>query len=339
MSLLLPALSWVASLPASSKFPAALAGFVAIYWLTRRNLSYRTELSTQTMSPDTVSSLFPDRPIRPLPKRRLRERLSPEAADSIKYPSSTLDSIPLFYYPPYTLKEEVNHTNRETISSVEQPRPTEAERSLASRQTKTGLGESVEEDDAPRSTLVTRSPPEILNRVTRLPVRPDQPRLADPQPPPSAASSVDGYDSFENTNNKKKRKIPSAGDSTLNGAHSLNSDVGSLSISTGVRTDVVVNGERSYPESAGYASSSGYLLSSHGVSGPGRGRLGRSRNGRSPLRTLPDGNSTWLGRVPKNGPPQWPSGMWLTMFFLFTFLRVFHEPPALRSWCVHCPLR
>lgn len=30
-----------------------------------------------------------------------------------------------------------------------------------------------------------------------------------------------------------------------------------------------------------------------GISGPGRGRYGRTRNGRSPVRQLPDTNATW----------------------------------------------
>ena len=56
-----------------------------------------------------------------------------------------------------------------------------------------------------RSTLVTRSPPEILTRDPGLHSRSDQSRH--PEPPHSATSSVDGYDSFENTNNKKSEII------------------------------------------------------------------------------------------------------------------------------------
>uniref|UniRef100_A0A8H7TU31 Uncharacterized protein n=1 Tax=Bionectria ochroleuca TaxID=29856 RepID=A0A8H7TU31_BIOOC len=63
-----------------------------------------------TMSSDTMPNLFPDRPIRPLPKRRLRERLSPQVAESIKYPPSMLNSVPLFQYP-CSSKEEETHSN------------------------------------------------------------------------------------------------------------------------------------------------------------------------------------------------------------------------------------
>ena len=107
MAVVLTILRWAASLVCFllRHIMASLFGVAAIYLLTRRS-RWPTLDHSQIMSPDTVSSLFPERPIRPLPKRRLRERLSPEVADAIKYPASTLDNVPLFYYPPYTLKEE-----------------------------------------------------------------------------------------------------------------------------------------------------------------------------------------------------------------------------------------
>src|SRR4051794_7138445 len=40
-----------------------------------------------------------------LPKRRLRERLSPEAAESIQYPPAPRIVSPLFQYP-YTLRDD-----------------------------------------------------------------------------------------------------------------------------------------------------------------------------------------------------------------------------------------
>ncbi|KJZ75957.1 hypothetical protein HIM_04781 [Hirsutella minnesotensis 3608] len=255
------------------------------------------------MSPDTVSSLFPDRPIRPLPKRRLRERLSPEVAQSIKYPPSTHDTVPLFYYPPYTVKEEVaGSASIESTSPIEQGRRLD----LNITQFRNGVGPraTLNDDANVRSTLVSRSPPEIFSRAARNPSRPDQPRPADPQPPPSAASSVDGYDSFENTNNKKKRKIPSASDSAINPAHSLNSEISSLAISTTAHSAInESHADRAHHGSSGYAGP--YVSNNQGFSGPGRGRLGRSRNGRSPLRSLPDGNNAWPARSAKAGASPW----------------------------------
>lgn len=255
------------------------------------------------MSPDTVSSLFPDRPIRPLPKRRLRERLSPEVAQSIKYPPSTHDTIPLFYYPPYTLKEERSGSiATESAAPLQHIRRPNLGASFGSLRNGVGPG-VLEEEQAPvRSTLVARSPPEIFSRAARNPSRLDQPRPAEPQPPPSSTSSVDGYDSFENTNNKKKRKIPSAGDSAINAAHSLNSEISSIAISTGGHSPTSdVHG------ASGYVAPGAYVPNSQGFSGPGRGRLGRSRNGRSPLRALPDGNNVWPARSSKAGVSPWTS--------------------------------
>ncbi|KAK5990981.1 hypothetical protein PT974_09256 [Cladobotryum mycophilum] len=251
------------------------------------------------MSPDTVSLLFPDRPIRPLPKRRLRERLSPEVAGSIKYPPSTHDNIPLFYYPPYTARNEGGPPSVESMSPVEQGRRNEPLMNASLRRNGFGLIGGIEDEAVLRSTPVTRSPPQILGRVAARPSpRLDHSRTVDPQPPPSATSSVDGYDSFENTNNKKKRKIPTAGDSALNSTHILNNEISSLAISTRAESPVSeFNGDRSQPNSSGLSGNGPYNVNNQGLSGSGRGRLSRSRNARSPLRTLPDGNSAWAGRT------------------------------------------
>lgn len=280
---------------------------MATYLLTKWIRRHAAETSP-IMSPDTVSSLFPDRPIRPLPKRRLRERLSPEVAESIKYPPSTHDTVPLFYYPPCSLKEEAGGSvGAESASPPQHNRRPNLRATAGSLRNGVGPGAAAEEEVAVRSTLVARSPPEIFSRAARNPSRPDQPRQADPQPPPSATSSVDGYDSFENTNNKKKRKIPSAGDPAGN-AHSLNSEVSSLAISTGCHSPTNDgHGERLHHGSSGYPAAGPYIANNQGFSGPGRGRLGRSRNGRSPLRALSDGNNAWPARPTKTGVSHWAS--------------------------------
>lgn len=286
----------------------ALLGVLAIYLLTKIVLSSRADHSPN-MSPDTVSSLFPDRPIRPLPRRRLREKLSPEVADTIKYPPSTHETTPLFYYPPYTIKDEGSPPGTGPTSPAQQGRRTEAGRNYTPRRNGVGLLDGDEEDAALRSTLVTRSPPEILTRASQRSSKPDQTR-PNPQPPLSATSSVDGYDSFENTNNKKKRKIPSAGDATLNGTHGLNNEIGSLALSAGPGHSPTneLHNDRAYSHSSTYPTTGTFTNNNQGISGPGRGRLGRSRNGRSPLRALSDGNNTWVGRGSKTAPPQWASG-------------------------------
>lgn len=257
------------------------------------------------MSPDTASSSFPSRRIRPLPRRRLREKLSPEVADTIKYPPSTHETAPLFYYPPYTLKDEGSPPRIGSTSPTQQSRRTETGRNYTPRQNGLGLRDGDDEEMVMRSTMVTRSPPKILTRAARRHSKPDQPRT-NAQPPHSATSSADGYDLFENANNKKKRKIPSAGDAILNSTQLLNNEMGSIAISTdaGHSPTSELHSDRAHPHSG----TSGFMTNNQGISGPGRGRLGRARNGRSPLRALPDGNSSWTGRAPKSTQPQWAPG-------------------------------
>ncbi|EFY93045.1 hypothetical protein J3458_009434 [Metarhizium acridum] len=265
------------------------------------------------MSPDTVSSLFPDRPIRPLPKRRLRERLSPEAADSIRYPVSTRENAPFFHYPPYTVKEAKEGSSQLTsvLSDPIQPgRLDDSNRGVTSQRYGVQSEAGEEGHIGARSTLVARTSPEILNLSGRQAARQEQPRQVEPQPPPSATPSLDGYDSFENTNNKKKRKIPSAGESSTNGTHGHGSEMNGLGLSaaTSPPADADHGTERSYAGSNTYQASTSYAAGNQGFSGPGRGRLGRSGNARTPLRTLPDGNTTWTSRGAKAGTTHWPAG-------------------------------
>ncbi|OLN96346.1 hypothetical protein CCHL11_00595 [Colletotrichum chlorophyti] len=249
------------------------------------------------MSPESVSSLFPQRPIRPLPKRRLRERLSPEVADSIEYPPANHNSSPLFYYP-HVVRDEapsrsgaMNGTSRGVAAHESSPKG------------HMGIGESDEEELALSSSkVVRRSHPEILNRASAMPPKPEHSRHPNPQPPPSTTSSADGYESFENTNNKKKRKIPTAGDSALSGGHSL-ADLASIGVTT--VTSPNEHGDLAGPVSPSYYGAGNFVANNQGISGPGRGRFGRSRNGRSPLRALSDAANNWAGRGAKIRPPQW----------------------------------
>jgi len=257
-------------------------------------LGYSPE-SPRDMSPDAISP-YPDRPIRPLPKRRLRERLSPDVAESIKYPPAPKTITPLFY-PPYNVREDTSaNCLIESQQPSERERADEIERNYISRRNGEEL-DSDEDEAAYRSRLYLRHSADTTGRSYRYVQKPDA-KHSNPQPPASIASSADGYDSFENTNNKKKRKIPTPGDSSLNGAH-LSGDLASMGISgpNGV-IEEVGNGIGSYHSSGGAA---------QGISGPGRGRYGRIRNGRSPLRTLSDASSNWgNGRTTKQRQSQWP---------------------------------
>ncbi|KAK5682134.1 hypothetical protein LTS10_005259 [Elasticomyces elasticus] len=96
-------------------------------------------------------------------------------------------------------------------------------------------------------------------------------------PPGSTASSSaggDGYESFENTSNKKKRKIPLSGASSTLHQSSLSAEMASMGISgqtDGAADDVGV-------QSPSYTSPGVAVGSGTGISGAGRGRYGRSGN-------------------------------------------------------------
>lgn len=243
------------------------------------------------MSPD-ASSPYPERPIRPLPKRRLRERLSPDVAESIKYPPAPKITTPLFYHP-YNLREDVV-TNRvvEASHPSERERAEEMERGYITRKNGEEL-DSEEDEAACRSRIYSRHSETATGRSYRYVQKPDS-KNPNPQPPGSTASSADGYDSFENTNNKKKRKIPTPGDSSLNGH--LSNDLAGMGIS----------GPDDLAEDVSSVTYHSPGAVSQGLSGPGRGRYGRMRNGRSPLRTLSDSANWGNGRGAKQRPPQWP---------------------------------
>lgn len=265
----------------------------------------------QNMASDTVPSTpvyhneRSDRPIRPLPKRRLRERLSPEVADAIEYPPARQSAPALFSYP-CNLKGALSE--EESSSGIRDPRP-----DLTGRPTprRNGASAACEMDEvSTRRAVVARPPTESLGRSPRLLQKSDTARQGHaPQPPPSAASSADGYDSFENTNNKKKRKIPTAGE--MNGAHGL-SDHGlhdTHAASPGLVAMPDRPGENGTSTSVPYYGSGSFVSAGQNVSGPGRGRFGRVRSGRSPLQTLSDASGNWLGRNSKNRPGHWsPTG-------------------------------
>ncbi|KAI0384486.1 hypothetical protein F5Y04DRAFT_248437 [Hypomontagnella monticulosa] len=264
---------------------------------------------SENMSPESSSPLFPDRPIRPLPKRRLRERLSPDVADSIQYPPAPQTTAPLFAYP-YNTKDDVaalggdlpNVAHRENVAELGQEASLRRNGLGAEHDSQSLVGQA-------RRAFASRSLHDTPSHATRAPQRQGQSRQSNPLPPPSTTSSADGYDSFENSNNKKKRKIPTAGETILNGTHVLN-DLGTLGVSSPTAT-----GDDGILDSSGVASTPYYqsgaaTVNGQGISGPGRGRYGRVRNGRSPLRTLPDPNSNWISRTPNKLRPggiQYPS--------------------------------
>ncbi|WEW55971.1 hypothetical protein PRK78_001406 [Emydomyces testavorans] len=253
---------------------------------------------TYTSTPDTPSPVFPDRLIRPLPKRPIRSRLSSEVAESILYPPAP-PVTQLFYGAYASNGDPVNdakvYVQRNSYGFDRSPEDDHI------------YEDGVEsEEDAPvarRSLGLDRSvlPPPGTNEYARHMGTSSK----------ASSNGLDGYDAFENTNNKKKRKIPTSG--TLGCHPSLSADILSMSptnpsgANSAVLEDTNVAG--SYYGSGNPASPAG-----SGISGSGRARFGRNAArasiGRTPFNNA---SNNWLGNRPGGNrrdipPNQEPTG-------------------------------
>lgn len=263
-------------------------------------------------SPDTTSPIYPDRPIRPLPRRRLRSRLSPEFADSIKYPPTPNVTKPLFYLPyneptPFAngspLSGEFAEID-EALAKADQACKTDNTQSYHFK----GNELDSDEDDAAGTPSIRRYQ-DLKQAKASTPLRNypngvSQAALAKLTKAPmsqsmaSSVESVDGYDSFENTNNKKKRKIPTSG---ALGTHqsSLSAEMANMGISSARDMDsslAELDGGVGQYHGTG-TSAIPAAPSGTGISGAGRGRYGRAgaRNvsGRSPLGVSINSSNAW----------------------------------------------
>ncbi|KAI9737766.1 MAG: hypothetical protein M1834_009134 [Cirrosporium novae-zelandiae] len=219
--------------------------------------------------PDTTSPVYPDRPIRPLPKRRLRDRLSADQAGSsaLSPPDPPSSQQPLFYFPQYGDNSEPvigtkirgggGNSISKSIHIIDRDRSYE--------------DEGLESDHEDAGSQVYANHKDTVARSSS-------------SPPP------DGYDSFENTNNKKKRKIPTSG--SIGGHHSssLSAELASMGICCTRTADApesggIVEGVGGVGQYYGSGNSATRLIA--GVSGSGRGRYGRGNsrnlNVKSPL--------------------------------------------------------
>ncbi|PSN60084.1 hypothetical protein BS50DRAFT_626357 [Corynespora cassiicola Philippines] len=224
--------------------------------------------------PDSAQSMrFPDRPIHPLPRRRLRSKLSPEQIQSIEYPPAPPSTGPLFNFPYSSTPERSS-------------RPFERS-NVDHHACHCGHNHSEvesEEDDDERGPPLPSSPSYHYSR--NLPGKQLTQGAGAYPKPGSTSSSADGYESFENTNNKKKRKIPNMGS---NGAHhaNLSAEMASMGIShphDAAALDELSDGAGRYYASA--PTTPQHSTSGTGISGAGRGRFGRSGSGRSERRVL-----------------------------------------------------
>ncbi len=246
-------------------------------------------------APDTALPIVQGRRIRPLPTRRLRDRLSDEQTESIIFPSapprsSPLFSIPYATYPEPSTPRTVRFRPERPDVAHDSPSPAEERR----------------RDDT-RATGVKPLPATAHSRLrpngrSHLYAKPSPPHLATE----SANSSVDGDESFENTNTKK-RKIPLS--NGLGAHHSnLSADMANMGISGG---EAEATGGSDDPiRAVGTYYGTGLAVppgsaASYGMPSPGRNRL--SRSGRGSLERRPLGTSTnglnYNGSVAARGRP------------------------------------
>lgn len=107
------------------------------------------------------------------------------------------------------------------------------------------------------------------------------------------SSGTDGYEAFENTNNKKKRKIPTSGGLGLHHA-SMTDQLAHMGIS-GSKDG---SGDDSYYPSTHAGGTTGL-----GVQGAGRGRATRKVSGRNPFGVLVNGSNV------RSGPSKYDQNM------------------------------
>ncbi|EMD66759.1 hypothetical protein GGP41_008153 [Bipolaris sorokiniana] len=242
-------------------------------------------------SPDTSSSMYPDRPIRPLPSRSLRARLSPEQAETIVYPHNPPPTGPLFNFP-YMADERVRPHRTGTNDH----------HACHCGHTHSEVESDDEEDD--RNGPMPASPSYQYSR--HVSGKPAAGIAGTHRKPGSPTSSVDGYESFENTNNKKKRKIPNMGS---NGAHhpSLSVDLAATAVAhvqdVGPADDGEGDGAARYYGSAP-STPQHNTTSGTGISGAGRGRFGRSGSGRSERRVLATSSTLTNAKANSKRPPE-----------------------------------
>lgn len=258
--------------------------------------------------PYTTSSVYPDRPIRPLPKRRLRSRLSPEAANSILFPQSPASPTKSRTESSKILGEyKADAGEKDGI----QPSTSDEKESYQFRgnQVSNGTDEVHEmEPRYPHWRQRNTSSSAAQSRAGHGMLRNEGSRHVKPSIPPSVVSSgdsVDGYDSFENTNNKKKRKIPISG-SIGNHHSSLSADLAHMDISSTRDIDVSpIDVDANVGSYYTTGTSTQAIAHNNGVGTPSKGRFGRSGprrySGRSPLGPSSNGfNTGQPARVTRN---------------------------------------
>ncbi|KAK2756580.1 hypothetical protein FQN54_005473 [Arachnomyces sp. PD_36] len=239
---------------------------------------------TYTSAPDTPSPIYPDRLIRPLPRNPIRARLSQEMADSILYPPAPPVTQLFYGYP-----ENVEVVNDAKVY-VQQDMDGYGYEETAGHHCDDEGDDSAGEDGPVVVRRSARFRRPSLNRSASGRAR----QYVNNLDGNHTKSGPDGYDAFENTNNKKKRKIPTSGNAGTHNS-SLSTDLANMGLSCSTPSGSVDDGSGTGPY---HGTGTPASPVGNGISGPGRGRYGRNagRNttGRTPLDVL--------------APNLWPGG-------------------------------
>ncbi|KAL2801153.1 hypothetical protein BJX66DRAFT_2899 [Aspergillus keveii] len=245
-------------------------------------------------APDTPSPVYPDRLIRPLPKRPLRSRLSSEAADSILYPPAP--PATQLFYGALSNGDVANESKVYVQQGDGRDQSPDRDHHIPYEN-----GVDLDSGDEDGPVVVRRSAGFRGSSLSPTPSGVQHQPLTSNgkgQPTKSSPTGPDGYDAFENTNNKKKRKIPTPGN--LGSHHSsLSPEFATMGLANSAQNPSVSPGDGGHV-STFYGTGSPASPVGNGISGSGRGRLGRQ--GR---RSSVHGHGTWSqGRTPgrRDGP-------------------------------------
>lgn len=247
-------------------------------------------------SPDTISPVFPERAIRPLPRARLLSRLSPEQASNIVFPPDPPPISPTLNLAPPGQVNGSTQQARVTSGDVahghylhhhpqSQPQQQKQSQQHLARRDEHGhlhctCGEEVDsgEEEVEFDLPEYRYPDGPMGNVQMRLMRAAQQAAKSPSAI-SATSSADGYESFENTSNKKKRKIPLSNTTSMNQSQ-LSAEMANMGLA-GSPDGAIDDGRGGMAMSESYnmpplQQSSGAPPSGTGISGAGRGRMRQS---------------------------------------------------------------
>lgn len=236
-------------------------------------------------APDTPSPVYPGRLIRPLPKRSLRSRLPSEAAGSILYPLSP--PVTQLFYGSTADNGDLTDDARAYVQPDIDSESQEHSSACDHRHTyENGVDYETDDEDGP--VVVRRSTGFRGSSLSPTPQNARPPKYAGSFDGSEVKSFVgpDGYDAFENTNNKKKRKIPTPA-SLSNHQSTLSQDFANMGLSGPESAISEAAGSDGINTGTYYGTGNPASPVSNGISGSGRGRfsrgVARSSSGRGPL--------------------------------------------------------